>query len=70
MLDLTKDILSLSAFKRNSLPFLRRLRESGAPMVLTVNGKAEFVLQDVKSYQQLREKVAAAPRRLEKGETE
>ena len=70
MIDLTKDIHSLSAFKRNSLRFLRRLRESGAPMVLTVNGKAEFVLQDVKSYQQLREQVVAAPSRLAKEETE
>ncbi|HLK51646.1 MAG TPA: type II toxin-antitoxin system Phd/YefM family antitoxin [Bryobacteraceae bacterium] len=60
IIDLTKDIHSLSAFKRNSLRFLRRLRESGGPMVLTVNGKAEFVLQDVASYQRLREQAGAS----------
>ena len=63
LLDLTKDIHSLSEFKRNSLRFLRRLRESGAPLVLTVNGKAEFVLQDVESYQRLREQLAAGANR-------
>ena len=63
ILDLSKDIHSLSAFKRNSLRFLRRLRESGAPLVLTINGKAEFVLQDVESYQRLREQVAVGANR-------
>ena len=60
MLDLTKDIHSLSAFKRNSLRFLQRLRLSGAPLVLTINGKAALVLQDVKSYQRLRDQAACS----------
>jgi prevent-host-death family protein len=55
MLDLSKDIHSLSEFKRNSLQFLRRLRLSGNPLVLTINGKAALVLQDIESYQKLRE---------------
>ena len=53
MLDFSKDIQSLSSFKRNSLQFLRRLRQYGTPLVLTINGKAELVVQDVKSYQRL-----------------
>ena len=60
MLDLTKDIQSLSSFKRNSPQFLRRLRQKGTPLVLTINGKAELVVQDVKSYQELREQAVNA----------
>lgn len=53
MLDLTRGIDSLSNFKRDTPRFLERLRESGEPVVLTVNGKAELVVQDPKSYQRL-----------------
>ena len=41
MLDLT-NIHSLSDFNRNSKEHIERLKESGEPEVLTVNGKAEF----------------------------
>lgn len=47
------DIGSLTEFKRNSSEAIRRLKESGQPQVLTVNGKAEVVVQDVASYQRL-----------------
>jgi PHD/YefM family antitoxin component YafN of YafNO toxin-antitoxin module len=53
MLDLKRDIDSLSNFKRNTVRFLEQLRESGEPVVLTINGKAELVVQDAKSYQRL-----------------
>src|SRR3954466_4223964 len=53
MLDLKRDINSLSNFKRNTVRFLEQLRESGRPVVLTINGKAELVVQDAKSYQRL-----------------
>ena len=33
--------------------FLRQLKESGHPVVLTINGKAELVVQDAASYQKL-----------------
>jgi PHD/YefM family antitoxin component YafN of YafNO toxin-antitoxin module len=52
-LDLKRDIDSLSNFKRNTVRFLEQLRESGEPVVLTINGKAELVVQDAKSYQKL-----------------
>lgn len=61
MLDLSKDIHSLSTFKRNSHQFLRRLRQSGNPLILTINGKAELVVQAVQPYQELREQ-AVEPR--------
>ncbi|MGP0064774.1 MAG: type II toxin-antitoxin system Phd/YefM family antitoxin [Isosphaeraceae bacterium] len=53
MLDLTRDINSLSNFKRNTPEFLRQLKETGQPIVLTINGKAELVVQDTASYQKL-----------------
>lgn len=52
-MDLSKDIRSLSDFKRNSSELLERMEESGEPMVLTVNGKAKLVVQDAASYQKL-----------------
>lgn len=50
-----KDIDSLTAFQRNTKEHLRRLKKSRRPMVLTVNGKAELVVQDAESYQHLAE---------------
>ncbi len=55
MINLSKDIHSLTEFKRNTTEFLQRLKETKHPLVLTVNGKAELVVQDAESYQQLLE---------------
>ena|SRR5260370_6685224 len=55
MVDLSKDIHSLSEFKRNTNEFLEQMRGSGHPLVLTINGKAELVVQDAASYQKLLE---------------
>ena len=55
MFDLSKDIRSLSDFKRDTSSFMRRLHRSGHPLVLTVNGKARLVVQDAAAYQQLLE---------------
>lgn len=53
MLDISKDIHSLSEFKRNTSGFLDQMRGSGHPLVLTINGKAELVVQDAVSYQKM-----------------
>ncbi len=55
MLDINRDIDSLTNFKRNTAEFLRQLKETGEPVVLTINGKAELVVQDSASYQKLME---------------
>ena len=57
MFDISKDIHSLSDFKRNTSDFLDRMRDSGHPLVLTINGKAQLVVQDAASYQKLLERV-------------
>lgn len=48
-----KDIYSLTDFQRNVKSHLRAIKKTGRPRVLTVNGKAELVVQDAKSYQKL-----------------
>jgi prevent-host-death family protein len=53
MLDIAKDIQSLSHFKRNTAHVMKQMRKSGNPVVLTVNGKAEVVVQDATAYQRL-----------------
>ena len=56
MLDINRDIDSLSNFKRNTPGFLKQLKESGNPVVLTINGKAELVVLDTAAYQKLVER--------------
>jgi prevent-host-death family protein len=52
-MNLSQDIHSLTDFKRNTTEFLRQLKETGHPVVLTINGKAELIVQDAASYQRL-----------------
>ena len=59
MLDITQDIHSLTDFKRNTGEFIDQMKESGRPVVLTINGKAELVVQDAASYQRLVERLEA-----------
>ena len=53
MVNLTRDIHPLTDFKRNTSSFMNRIKKTHRPVVLTVNGKAELVVQDAKSYQQI-----------------
>jgi prevent-host-death family protein len=55
MINIANDIQSLSHFKRNSAHIMAKLKKSGSPVVLTVNGKAEIVVQDAAAYQRLME---------------
>lgn len=62
MLSLPDGIDSLTNFKRRTNGYLARLRKSGEPLVLTVNGKAEVVVQDAAAYQKLVDAAARAER--------
>jgi len=53
MIDITSDIQSLTTFRRSSSEFLKQLKKTKRPVVLTVNGKAEAVVQDAEAYQRL-----------------
>ena len=48
-----QNINSLSAFQRNTREHIRKLKRSGKPLVLTVNGQPEVVVQSAEAYQQL-----------------
>jgi prevent-host-death family protein len=48
-----KNIESLTAFKRDTAEYVKKIKKSGKPLVLTVNGKAEIIVQDAESYQQM-----------------
>lgn len=48
---LPSDIDTLDNFKRRTKQQIRRLRQSGNPTVLTVNGKPAVVVQDSAAYE-------------------
>jgi PHD/YefM family antitoxin component YafN of YafNO toxin-antitoxin module len=48
-----EQIHSLSDFQRNTKDHIRKLKRTGKPAVLTVNGQAEVVVQSAVSYQKL-----------------
>jgi prevent-host-death family protein len=59
-MDITKDIQAMTTFRNHSAKFLRHLRKTKRPLVLTVNGKAAAVVQDAEAYQQLLDLAAEA----------
>lgn len=50
---LGRDITSLSTFKRDTTRIIKQMRRTKQPVVLTVNGAAAIVVQDVESYQEI-----------------
>ncbi len=60
MLDITRDIQSLTNFRRRSSEFIKQLKKSKRPVVLTVKGRAAAVVQDAESYQRLLDIAAQA----------
>jgi len=63
MLDITKDIHSLTTFRRQSGVFMKHLKKSKRPIVLTVKGEAAAVVQDAEAYQRLLDVAARAEAR-------
>jgi len=54
---LPTDIHTLDSFRRQSKEHVDRLKDSGRPEVLTVNGKPAVVVQDASAYQAQMEKL-------------
>lgn len=48
-----KNIHSLSDFQRNAKKHIQRIKNSGEPEVLTINGEAEVVVLSAEAYQKL-----------------
>lgn len=51
MLDVSKDIHSLTDFKTKTPEFIDRLRASGHALLLTVNGRAELAVMSATTFQ-------------------
>ncbi len=59
MIDL-REIHPLTDFQRNAKDYAKRMKETQTPVVLTVNGKAQFVVQDASAYQKLLDRLEYA----------
>ena len=55
-MDITQDIRPLTEFKRHTARFMSRLKETGRPSVLTVNGKPALVVMDAEAWQDVSER--------------
>lgn len=58
-MNITRDIQSLTMFKRQTNDIVKQLRKTGEPVILTVNGKAELVVQDAAAYQAMMDRIEA-----------
>ena len=59
MIDL-REIRSVTEFQRNIKDYVGRLKKKKSPIVLTVNGRAELVVQDAASYQEMLDRLELA----------
>lgn len=59
MIDL-REVRSVTEFQRNVKDYVSRLKKKKSPLVLTVNGRAELVVQDAESYQELLDRLERA----------
>jgi len=63
MFDIGRDIQAMTTFRRNPAKFLKHLKKTQKPLILTVNGEAEAVVQDAECYQRLLDIAALADAR-------
>lgn len=56
-MDIIKDISPLTEFKRDSARMIARIKESGRPQILTVNGKPSVVVMDASAWQDMQDQL-------------
>ncbi|TBR59421.1 prevent-host-death family protein [Westiellopsis prolifica IICB1] len=61
-----ENIHSLTDFKRNVKQFLERIKATKSPLILTVNGKAEIVVQDASAFQEMTDRLQHVEEELRK----
>ena len=54
----SENIKPMSYLKGHAADVIRQLREQGTPLIITQNGEAKAVIQDVESYEQTQETMA------------
>jgi len=59
MINVAQDIYSLTIFKRKSSSLMKKMKKTGRPLVLTINGKAEAIVLDPAAYQQVADQLDA-----------
>lgn len=60
-----QNIRPLTDFQRNTKAHLRRLKSTGQPEVLTVNGRAELIVQDAAAYEEMLDTIRGIQRGLD-----
>jgi prevent-host-death family protein len=55
---LSDHIKPISYLKAHAADVIRQLREKGEPLIITQNGEARAVIQDIESYEQTQETLA------------
>jgi hypothetical protein len=60
-----QDIRSLTDFQRNTKAHLKRLKSTGRPAVLTVNGRAELIVQDAAAFEDMLDAIRGIQRGLD-----
>ncbi len=55
---LSDSVKSVSFLKNNTAEVLKNIGEPGEPLIITQNGEATAVLQDIKSYEELMDSLA------------
>lgn len=60
-----QDIRSLTDFQRDTKAHLKRLKRTGRPEVLTVNGRAELIVQDAAAYEETIDAIRGIQRGLD-----
>ena len=63
-----QDIRSLTDFQRDTKAHLKRLKRTGRPEVLTVNGRAELIVQDAAAYEETIDAIRGIQRGLDEME--
>ncbi len=55
---LAGQIKSVSTFKANAAEMIDDITETGNPVILTVNGEAKVIVQDIQSYEDIQNTLA------------
>lgn len=74
-ISISRDIEPLSAFRKKSADFIKRLKKDKQPIILTQHGKSAAVLMDVAEYErfskklELLEDLLEAKQQVQQGDT-
>jgi len=52
---LSSQIKPISYLKAHAAEIIRNLRDKGEPLIITQNGEAKVIIQDIESYEQMQE---------------